>query len=189
MVDGNETERLDDTELIRRAIGGESSAFGILYNRYRPKIYRFIYLKVSHREEAEDLTHHVFLSAWKNLPSFRPQGLPITSWLYRIARNRVIDHYRTRKRLVSLDSVPEEVLGIAESDTSQSLINRMELERVWKVLGSLSQDQQDVLILRFVEDLSYPQIAEVVGKSQGAVRVIQHRALKAIRDLLSTQQS
>src|SRR5437588_759346 len=96
MIDG-------ETQLIEAAIRGESSAFGALYDHYAPKIYRFIVVKVTLREEAEDLTHQVFMHAWLNIGSYKRMGHPFSSWLYRIARNQVVDHYRTHKNAVSLE--------------------------------------------------------------------------------------
>jgi len=92
-----------EENLIIEAIRGESSAFGQLYDHYQPRIYRFILVKVGHREEAEDLTHQVFLNAWKNIDGYQHRGFPFSSWLYSIARNAVIDYYRTNKNEVPLD--------------------------------------------------------------------------------------
>ena len=92
----------EEEQLIRSAVGGDSSAFGSLYDRYQPAIYRFIVVKVGSREEAEDITHHVFLSAWQKVRTYKHRGHPFSSWLYQIARNMVIDHYRSKKNDVSL---------------------------------------------------------------------------------------
>ncbi|MEY4731540.1 MAG: hypothetical protein RL681_486, partial [Candidatus Parcubacteria bacterium] len=97
-----------EKRIIQRAVKGEASAFGLLYDRYQPQIYRFIFLKVSRREEAEDLTHQVFLQALQHIGEYEDVGFPFTSWLYRIARNEVIDHYRTRKQAISLDDIDPE---------------------------------------------------------------------------------
>src|SRR3989344_4062244 len=94
--------------VIKRAIKGEASAFGLLYDHYEPMIYRFILIKVSHREEAEDLTHQVFLHAWRSIPSYQDLGFPFSSWLYRMARNQVIDFYRARKEQQSFEELSEE---------------------------------------------------------------------------------
>lgn len=186
MVDGPKKQDKTEKELIRRSVEGESSAFGLLYDKYQPHIFRFVYLKVGQREEAEDLTHQVFLSAWENIETFRDQGLPISSWLYKIARNRIIDHYRTRKTAVSIEQAPEEIMELAAitDDHANTLDTKFALEKVYKALAQLSQDQQDIIIMRFVQDLSYKEIADVIGKNQGAVRVIQHRAIKILKDLL-----
>ena len=179
-VEGKNREKT----LTRKAIEGEASAFGLLYDIYQPKIYRFVILKISHREEAEDLTHQVFLTAWEKLDTFEYQDLPLSSWLFRIARNKVIDHYRTRKSQVSIDEVPEEILGITEEDASDAVTKRMNLQKVWDALKQLSEEQQEVLVLRFVEELTYKEIADVTSKTPGAARVLQHRAIKRLKELI-----
>lgn len=185
MIDRVDLQDCNEKELIRKAVEGEASAFGVLYDRHHGAIYRFVYLRVGHREEAEDLTHHVFLSAWENMGAFQDEGLPITSWLYRIARNRVVDYYRTRRSHVDIDRVPEDLLGLSVDDSSQRLVRSMELAAIYKALSQLPQDQQDVVVMRFVNDLPYKEIAQAMQKNEGAVRVIQHRAMKALRSIIS----
>ena len=114
MTDDKKKEATDERQLIERSVEGESSAFGRLYDRYLEKIYRFVFFKVGHREEAEDLTQQVFTSAWENIQGFREQGLPISSWLYKIARNSIIDHYRTKKTHTPLERIPEEIAHLTE---------------------------------------------------------------------------
>lgn len=170
--------------LIRRAAEGDSSAFGLLYDRYQPAIYRFVYLKVSHREEAEDITHQVFLRAWQNIHTFEDQGLPITSWLYKIARNRVVDHYRTRRYTTNIEELPEEAINLVQPDDQDRVEKRIALEKVYKALQSLPEDQQTVLIMRFIEELSHKEISHIIDKSEGTVRVLQHRAIKSLQKIL-----
>jgi len=102
-------------KVIKGAQKGNSESFGILYDHYSHQIYRFILMRVSHKQEAEDLTHEVFLNAWQNIDNYDYRGLPFSSWLYRIARNRVIDHYRTKKEVVSIDNVDENNLMFIRS--------------------------------------------------------------------------
>ncbi len=106
----------DENLIVKAAVGGDASAFGVLYDRYQPMIYRFVAVKVGRREDAEDITHQVFMSAWQNVAGYRDLGHPFSSWLYRIARNQVIDHYRAKKPDVSLDVIdPDGMLGPATS--------------------------------------------------------------------------
>jgi RNA polymerase sigma-70 factor (ECF subfamily) len=184
MTDGRFT---DESEILKNAIKGESSAFGLLYDKYQPPIYRFIYLKVSHREEAEDLTHQVFLSAWQNIGRFENQGLPISSWLYQIARNRVIDHYRTKKHVLDIEDAPSEAVTQHERLDDQ-VEYQMEIEKVKKHLHKLPADYQDILIMRFVEELSNKEIADITGKNAGAIRVLQHRALKQLKKYIENDE-
>jgi len=104
----------DEKKLVKKARKGQAEAFGLLYNRHLPAIYRFIFLKVNHQQDAEDLTHQVFLQAWQGIKSYRLKGFPFSSWLYRIASNKVVDYYRTKKTYIELEYVSEE--NLAESD-------------------------------------------------------------------------
>ena len=170
-----------ENNLTNRAISGESSAFGLLYDHYQPKIYRFIYLKVGHREEAEDLTHQVFLSAWNNIRGYESRGFPFSSWLYRIARNQVIDHYRTKKPTSSLDDVDVES-HITEDKSGTLAETKIEMERVRMALAKLKPEYQEIIIMRFVEDLSIKETAQTLGKSEGAIKLLQHRATKKLKE-------
>jgi len=177
----------NENKLIKRAKRGDGEAFRALYDHYVSAIYRFVLLKVGHKRDAEDLTHDVFLSAWQNIGSYRLRGLPFSSWLYRIARNRVIDHYRTRKVGISINDVDERLLGVidhVERDADRAI----SFARVVSCFEKLSPDQKDVTILRFIDELSHREIAQALGKSEGAVRLIQHRALRALQLLLEDHE-
>lgn len=173
-----------ENNLIKQAQKGEVGCFGLLYDHYLPQIYRFIYLKVGSKHETEDLTHEVFLSAWQSLPDYRSRGFPFSSWLYQIARNKVIDYYRTKKSQVQLDAVDESSFQLASS-VEKDVDITLEMTKVQAAIKKLKSDQQDVLLMRFIEDMSHKEIAEAVGKSEGAVRLIQHRALEQLRELLN----
>jgi len=178
MIDG-------EKNIIERAIQGESSAFGHLYDHYMPMIYRFILLKVGRREEAEDLTHQVFLSALQNISGYKDMGHPFSSWLYRIARNSIIDASRTRKDSVSfydLDMEPK-----IESAIEKTLDLKSELGSVMKAVQSLGEEQQDVVIMKFIEGFSNKEIAEALDKNEGAIRTIQHRAIEKLKKFLISE--
>jgi RNA polymerase sigma-70 factor (ECF subfamily) len=174
----------NEENLIRRAAAGDSEAFGALYDEYLPQIFRFVYLKVSSKEDAEDLTHQIFMNAWEHMSGYRHQGFPFSSWLYRIARNAVIDHYRTRKDKVSLEDADPEIFALGESiqaDAHQSL----ELEKVRRAISKLSTLHQDVIIMRFVEELAIREVAAALKKSEGAIKLLQHRAITELQRILS----
>ncbi|HUX36112.1 MAG TPA: sigma-70 family RNA polymerase sigma factor [Candidatus Paceibacterota bacterium] len=171
-----------EIKLVESAVRGKASAFGLLYDHYQPKIYRFVLIKVSRREDAEDITHQVFLNAWQNISNYKDLGFPFSSWLYRIAKNQIIDKYRTKKQEVDLESVDEEIF--ADSGISDNIEIKIRLERVMKEIKNLKQDYQDVLIMRFVEDLSIKEVAAAVEKSEGAVKLMQHRAIKELKKSL-----
>lgn len=173
----------EELTLIQKAQHGDGKAFGTLYDTYLPQIYRFVFLKVGRKQDAEDLTQQVFASAWQNIGRYEHKGFPFSSWLYRIASNAVIDFYRTSKPNVSIDQVPED--HIAELDDMEDRVDTaMSSALVREALKKLDHDQQNVLLMKFVEELSNKEIAEALKKSEGAVRVIQHRALKQLKTLI-----
>ncbi len=173
-----------ELRIIEEAKEGNKESFGLLYEHYVPPIYRFIYMKVNGREEAEDLTHEVFLSAWQNLYRYKSQGFPFSSWLYQIARNRVIDHYRVRKSHIAIETVDAELVSVG-SGLEERLDGDLNLQKVKGAIKTLSPDQQDVLIMKFVEDLSHAEIAAAMKKSEGAVRLIQHRAIQSLKRIIT----
>jgi RNA polymerase sigma-70 factor (ECF subfamily) len=186
MVNGPEPEQ--EIVFVQRAVKGDSSAFGVLYDHYHPMIYRFVMIKVGRREEAEDITHQVFLSAWQKVKSYKHQGHPFSSWLYQIARNQVIDHYRARKPDVSLEKTDPESFAIAV-DHAADISKKMQLEKVRTAIALLKSDYQDVIILRFVEDMTLKETAASLRKSEGAVKVIQHRAIRELKKVLGGEPS
>ncbi|MFA5052693.1 MAG: sigma-70 family RNA polymerase sigma factor [Parcubacteria group bacterium] len=174
----------DERKLILEAKGGEAEAFGRLYDFYLPAIYRFILLKVGQREEAEDLAHQVFLKAWQNISGFSEKGLPFSSWLYRIARNLIIDRYRRTKPVISIDEEFVSEKLIFRPDISD-IDDRKDIARIMASLHELKDIERDVIIMRFIEDLSVKEVSETINKSEGAVKLIQHRALQKIRTILN----
>jgi RNA polymerase sigma-70 factor, ECF subfamily len=180
MLDGEDN-------IIREAIQGEASAFGLLYDHYQPQIYRFVFLKVGQREEAEDLTHQIFLNAWQNIRSYRHLGHPFSSWLYQIARNQVIDHYRTKKQDIGLEAVAE--FAVALDKSAVGLEHRLELEKVMAAVHTLKPIYQDIIVMRFVEELSLKEVATALKKSEGAIKLLQHRAMKQLKIALNSKQA
>jgi RNA polymerase sigma-70 factor (ECF subfamily) len=177
MIDGED-------DIIKSAIEGEASAFGLLYSHYHPKIFRFVYLKVGRREEAEDLTHHVFLKAWQNIENFKLRGFPFSSWLYRMARNQVIDSYRTKKPEASIDEIDPDSLKSNEA-IETSLDQKLNFQTVRQAILKLKPEHQDVIIMRFVEDLSVKEVSQALKRSEGAVKLLQHRAIEKLRATLN----
>ncbi|EKD24145.1 MAG: RNA polymerase ECF-subfamily sigma factor [uncultured bacterium] len=178
---------LDDEEksIIERAIGGDALAFGLLYDKYHEQIYRFVYLKVSHREEAEDITHHVFLNAWQNMGTYRDKGFPFSSLLYQIARNKVIDHYRTKKTTLDIEDLNEAEIPRHESTVEDSLHFQFQVTTVKTAIKQLKQEYQDIIIMRYVEELTPSEIARILKKPETTIRVLQHRAIKQLKALLN----
>jgi RNA polymerase sigma-70 factor (ECF subfamily) len=179
----SEAQEFNEKDLIRGAKRGNNRDFGKLYDQFLPQIYRFVYLKVMNRQDAEDICHHVFMSAWTNMRNYRDIGYSFSTWLYRIARNAVIDFYRTKKVNVELASV-EDVLSDGV-DLASQLGATLATERVLAALPRLTEEQRDIIIMRFVEELDPGEIAEIMEKNTGAVRVLQHRAVHSLKKILS----
>jgi len=177
----------DENKLIKEAQKGESDCFGRLYDHYIPQIYRFVLMKINHHQEAEDLVHDVFLSAWQNIDSYSHQGFPFSSWLYQIARNKVIDYYRLKKSTIQLDNIDESFVKIA-SAVEHNLDANLDIGRIYGTLNQLTPDQKDVIIMRFIEDLSHQEISAAMGRSEGAIRLLQHRAINTLKDLLNNNE-
>jgi RNA polymerase sigma factor (sigma-70 family) len=171
-----------EQKLVERAKEGESSAFGLLYDYYLPKIYRFVLIKVSQREEAEDITHLTFLKAWESIDRYSYHGYSFGSWLYQIARNVVIDHYRGTSVQTSLEDADEPESN--EPWPGHDLDTKVKYAEVMQALSKLGTLEQDVIIMRFVENLPVRDVAEAIGKSEGAVKLIQHRAMKKLKGYL-----
>src|ERR1044072_2522000 len=154
----------NEEKTVRKAASGDPEAFGSLYDEYHPRIYRFVFLKVGVRQDAEDLTHQIFMNAWEHVRGYREQGFPFSSWLYRIARNAVIDHYRTRQEEVSVEEADPELFALSENiqaDANQAI----ELAKVRKAITRLKPEHQDVIIMRFVEELAIKEVAASLRKS------------------------
>lgn len=172
-----------EQQLIQEAKRGSSESFGTLYDHYMPQIYRFVYLKTGFKETAEDLTHEVFVNAWQRIPLYEEKGFPLSSWLYQIARNAVIDHFRTLKKNIPIDVYLEDELGETE-ETEDDIDQSIALETIQTAMRELSDEHQTVLIMRFVEELPSATIALTLGKSEGAIRLVQHRALKRLKTIV-----
>jgi RNA polymerase sigma-70 factor (ECF subfamily) len=173
-----------DLKIVERAVSGESSAFGLLYDKYQEQIFRFIYVKVGRREDAEDLAAQVFLQALTNLSDWRDLGYPFSSWLYRIARNAVADFYRASKKTASLEDIPVEQLGLMARELEVDTDIALSVHRVREAMSSLKEEYQDVLLMRFVDDMSIKDTAAAIGKSEGATKLLTHRAVRTLREKL-----
>ncbi|MEW6180561.1 MAG: sigma-70 family RNA polymerase sigma factor [Chloroflexota bacterium] len=171
---------ISDDDLLKRASSGDKDAYGMLYERYLVPVYRFCYFRVGNELDAEDLTEMIFLKAWENLPKKQVQSF--RAWLYRIAHNQVVDYFRTRKNADSME--PLEMMADGHSHPEQLLENREDGRVLAQAIARLDEQDQDVLVCRFISQLSHAETAEVLGVSEGHVRVLQFRALKKLQALL-----
>jgi RNA polymerase sigma-70 factor (ECF subfamily) len=173
---------LTDDEILVKAIAGDKEAFGFLYERYVGRIYTYIYYRTGNMHDAEDLTARVFYRAIEHIGRYRQRGVPFSAWLYRIAHNLVANWHRDRQRRqeVSID----EVLNLQEKldPPEVTMLNRMDVERMMKVIQSLSPERQELIILKFVQELSNAEIGRIMRRSEGAVKSLYHRTLLSLRD-------
>jgi RNA polymerase sigma-70 factor, ECF subfamily len=172
----------DEIDLILRAKTYDPDALGTIYERYYQGIYRYVYYRVGDSSLAEDLTGDVFLKMLHGIQSYSIQGVPFSAWLYRIARNRVIDHMRRQPEKSDLPLEEARVESIASSDAD--LENALQREELLRAVQVLTADQRQVIILKFIDDLDNSTIAKVLGKTEGAVKSLQHRALDTLRHFI-----
>jgi len=178
--------KIDPNEgaLILASVEGDGKAFEALYIRYMKAIFRYIFFRIGDENQAEDLTEEVFVRAWEALPKYQHRKYPFSSWLYRIAHNLIIDYYRMKKPVPLSNGLMRSYPSSAES--LDHIVNRKhETQLLVNAMRKLSELEQEIVLLRFVEGLSHEEIAEMVGKSQTACRVTLHRALKSLRATLA----
>jgi len=177
----------EERELIKRAKECDSSAFARLYEYYYQDIYNYIYFRIPDASLAEDLTSEVFIKVLESIDSFTFRGFPFSSWLYRIARNMMVDYFRSHQEPVDLPL--EEGVLPAERDTSDVFDRELTQQQLAQALSNLTEDQQQVVILRFVDGLSNTDMAQVLGKSEGAIKSLQYRALSSLSRFLEIDQT
>ena len=168
-------------QTLVQAQAGSDAALGALYNHYFERLYRFIFYRVSHKETAEDLTEEVFVKVFRNLRKLE-EPKAFEGWLFQIARNLVIDYYRSKRAVVPL----EEIENTLEYETNiVDIVNLQTQQMVFiKLLKELSPEQQEVIKLKFLEDIDNAAIAKLMNKTEGAIRVIQHRAIVKLKELI-----
>jgi RNA polymerase sigma-70 factor (ECF subfamily) len=171
----------DEQSLVHRAQQQDQEAFAQLYERHFDKIYRYIALKIGNRMEAEDITQQVFLKALRSISSYKWKDIPFSAWLYRIAHNQVVDYLRKKTRYPTTHL--EEPLAISDSDPQKTTERKLSIEELMVVTKRLTPSQQEVLALRFTSELPITQVAMIMGKSEGAVKALQHSAIVALRKL------
>lgn len=175
-------------QLIEQALSGNAQAFADLYLRYLDPIYRYIFFRVGEASDAEDLTEQTFLKAWEALPGYRNYGNPFSSWLYRIAHNTVVDYHRRRKAAVPMSEVRPPEANDQAVGLLKQVIESEEVAALAEAVAKLPPDQQQVIILRFIEGLEHAEVARILEKSVGACRMLQYRALTTLYQLMISTQ-
>jgi RNA polymerase sigma-70 factor (ECF subfamily) len=177
----------DEQELVRRAKQNDQEAFSRLYEEYFDKIYRYIVIKIGDTLEAEDITQQVFVNALQSISSFKWQGIPFSAWLYRIAHNQVVDHLRKKtKRPATYGDEPIDIISGDRKDMDPQKIteHNLRIEQVMVATKELTEAQREVISLRFTSDMSTAEVARIMGKSEGAIKALQHSAILALRKVL-----
>lgn len=170
---------INEKKIIAECQKGRLEGFAILYDFYVKKIYNFIYFRTHHKETAEDITSQVFMRALKAIESFKGDNGSFSSWLYAIARNSVIDYYRTQKSNLDIN----DVWGLEDkSDIVKDIDTKVALEKIQKYLLKLAPEQREVIIMRLWDQLSYKEISDITGKSEASLKMAFSRTIGKLRE-------
>ncbi len=170
-------DKMKDLNLALQAQSGDQSAFGILYDAYVKHIYDFVYYKTLNKEVAEDITSIIFIKAWKNIRQFNTESF--MAWLYSISRNAIIDYYRSNKGNINI----EDCWDLADKSNFLEKIDvDLKIEKIKEAMKSLSLVERDIIIMRFWLDIPFKDIAERLGKNEGAVKMALSRSLKNLKN-------
>jgi RNA polymerase sigma-70 factor (ECF subfamily) len=176
---------VEEDQIVLKAVEGDQQAFSAIFDLYYKPINRYFFFHGTDEKEAEDLTDAVFFKAWKNMQRFNVNKGTFKAWIYRIAHNTLIDHYRQRKDMVSIDAVH----GIADttSHAEERVIKDEEVQLLRHALDRLDERSRMIIVYRFIVGLDHRQTARLVGVSEGNVRIIQMRALKKLKSFFSEE--
>lgn len=176
-----------ESALVAKAIRRDPDAFGQLYALYFDRLYRYARLKLGNAVDAEDVTEAVFLSAWRTIDRFSPKGdTSFSAWLFRLAHNALVDRYRRGRDYVSLATVEQMPANEVSGANPEAVLEwRLTLAELHRALYALTEEQREVVLLRFVEGLSAREVGDIMGKQEGTVRGMQFRAIEALRRALA----
>ena len=177
----------NEEDILSRASLGDRDAFGQLYERYVERIFNYVYYRTGNVHDAEDLTARVFQRAMNHIKNYTDRGVPFSAWLYRIAHNLVANWHRdrSRKQEIPLDDLP--ILQTKGDHPEKNLVRSQEQDALLRMIRKLPGERQNLLILKFVENMSNAEIGAIMGRSEGAVKSLYHRTLLALRDQLEDQ--
>ena len=176
----------DEAILVQKAIDHDAEAFGRLYDMHVDRIYRNIYYRVGNEADAEDLTQQIFLKAWQAIDKYKKMANPFIAWLMTIGHNLVIDFYRTRKDRAYLEA--EILADDSMPSPERAAETSMEQQRLRRAILQLGGDEQQVVMLRLIEGFEFAEIASLMKKKEGNIRVILHRALVKLRNILEEEE-
>jgi RNA polymerase sigma-70 factor (ECF subfamily) len=180
----------DGSALVERAALGDSEAFGEIYSVYIDRISRYVLYQVRDKMTAEDLTEEIFMKAWKAIGSFSGESRALSTWLYRIAHNYVIDYFRTKRQQPLLTSQITDDIRTSDAivDPEQMVQTKLMQEEVLELVSGLAEQQREIIVLKFIEGLDNYEIEQITGRSQGAIRISQMRALTTLREKLNGRE-
>ncbi len=171
------------------AIQGDQQSFAILYQENVQRIYNYIYYRTGNRSDSEDLTARVFQRAYKHINNYKKTSVPFSAWLYRIAHNLVANWHRDNSRRHEIPLEDQE-FNLQHADQPESeVVKNQEVEGLLYVLHSMPVDRQQLIILKYLDDLSNLEIAQIMGRSEGAVKSLYHRTLLELREKLESRKS
>ncbi len=174
-------EKSQEKEIVKHIHSGDKQAFGLLYDAYIQDIYRFVYYKTHQKQVAEDLTSEIFTKAFEKISSFRSEKGTIKVWLYQIARNTIIDSYRTKKMTTNI----EDAWDISSPENMEHDVDmKMQSKELQEYLQKLTHDQRDVIIMRLWQDMSYAEIALVMNKSEASCKMNYVRGIQELRKIM-----
>ena len=176
----------DEQNLVQRAQDGDEQAFTQLYESHFDKIYRYVALRIGNKMEAEDLTQQVFLKALRSIHSFKWRGIAFSAWLFRIARNLIVDYLR-KERKIAIAPLDDSLASKSHNPHNPQIMAelKLDIEQLTLATTKLTRAQQEVISLRFAGELPIAEVAKVMGKSEGAIKALQHSAIVALRKTLS----
>ncbi len=179
-----ETTEVNEEALLERALKNDSAALGSIYDLYSDRIYRYVYHRIGNAEVAEDITAQTFLKMLEAIQTGRGWHTSFRSWLYRIAHNLVVDHYRRASKVmqVSLDKAPN--LPQRGDSLMDTVERKLDMEAVEIALHSLTEEQAQVIVLRFLEGYNIAEVSKIMEKTEGAVKALQYRAVRALQQLM-----
>ncbi|WP_304046783.1 sigma-70 family RNA polymerase sigma factor [Jatrophihabitans endophyticus] len=184
---GVEAEHVEVWTLVRLAQEGDGDAFGLLYDRYVDSVFRFIYYRVNDRALAEDFTSETFVRALRRISTISYQGRDIGAWFVTIARNIVLDHMKSaRHRLEVTTADTIEGPETAES-TENAVLSTLDSQRLMAAVAELGDEQRECVMLRFMQGLSVSETAAVMGKNDGAIKALQHRAVRKLASIVGDE--
>ncbi len=178
----------NEDDVLTLASQGDRDAFGMLYERYIDRIFNYVYYRTGNLHDAEDLTARVFQRAMNHIKNYTDRGVPFSAWLYRIAHNLVANWHRDRSRRqeIPINDIP--ILPSKGDHPEKNLVRSQEEDSLLRLIRRLPPERQNLLILKFVENMSNAEIGAIMGRSEGAVKSLYHRTLLALRDQLGDQK-